>query len=207
MRSVPFFQLVQILQRPISIGLLSAIALLLVTPQAEARQRRTPYTFDLSTPRVKSQMAVPSGVAARAMKPGPGAEPTCYVKMSGRSVQFLDHLCGVNDPKTDRRRSPNELDKDGLPFVMKENYQAVKALQNQLTAAQQRMESEMPFSDNAKQLMAEQKNLLSQYSSAKSETDQRGVQKRMEEISTRLQADPSVRKSYEMMGKLYQQNR
>jgi hypothetical protein len=204
MRSVPC------VHHPMTVCLLSAIAIVLTTPQSEARSMRlqsnSGYSFDVVTPRVKSQMSVPPGFAARSMKPAPGAEPTCYVKMSGRSVQFLDHLCGVNDPKPDRRRSPNELDKDGIPFVMKENYQAVKALQNQLTAAQQRMESELPFSAGAKQLMAEQKNLINQYSSAKSETDQRAVQKRMEEISTRLQADPTVQKSYEMMGKLYQRN-
>jgi hypothetical protein len=192
----------------LTVCLLSAIALSVTAVSAEARPfttRSTTLPPDALQLRLAQSPARP--FKAPSMKPAPGAEPTCYVKMPGRSVQFLDHLCGVNDPQTDRRRSPTELDKDGLPFVMKENYQVVKELQQRLNAAQQRMETEMPFSNNAKQLMAEQKNLINQYSSAKTSADSQALQKRLEEIATKLQADPTVRKAYEMMGKLYQQNR
>jgi hypothetical protein len=200
MRSVPF------LQSSLALGLLSAIGLLLTAPQAQARQLRSSYNFETFTPRVSPQMTVPSDVTARSMKPIPGAEPTCYVKMPGQSVQFLDHLCGVNDPKPDRRRSPTELDKDGMPFVLKENYQAVRTLQQQLAAAQQRMETELPFSENAKQLMAEQKALFSQYGSVKSGAEMKAYQQRIEANQKALNADSSFKKAYEMMRKMYQRN-
>ncbi len=202
MRSVPFVRFPATI---ITIIGLSTIGLLLATPEAQARQRRSSYSFDTFSPQPTSQMTVPRDVTARSMKPIPGAEPTCYVKMPGRSVQFLDHLCGVNDPKPDRKRDPNELDKDGMPFVLKENYQAVRTLQQQLAAAQRRMETELPLSQNAKQLMAEQKALFSQYgSSAKSGAQMRALQQRIEANQKALNADSSFKKAYEMMGKLYQ---
>lgn len=194
-------------------GLFSAIVLTaLTTFPAEAQRVRLNLNSSFSSQNVlQTRLSVknPTGQTFQAPlgTPAPGAEPTCYVRMPGGSVKFLDHLCGVNDPQSDRRRSPHELDKDGLPFVMKENFQAVKDLQKRLQAAQQRMENEMPFSANAKRLMAEQKNLIRQYSSAKSSADTQAIQRRLQEISKGLQADPSVRKSYEMMGKLYQSNR
>jgi hypothetical protein len=204
MRYVPFVRVPVTVMTVIG---LSTIGLLLATPEAQARQRRASYSFDTFSPQPTSQMTVPKDVAARSMKPIPGAEPTCYVKMPGRSVQFLDHLCGVNDPKPDRRRSPTELDKDGMPFVLKENYQVVKTLQQQLAAAQQRMETELPFSENAKYLMAEQKALFSQYgSSAKSGTEMKALQQRIEANQKALNADSSFKKAYEMMGKMYQSN-
>jgi hypothetical protein len=203
MRSVPFVRFPVAVMTVIG---LSAIGVLFSTPEAQARQRRASYSFDTFSPRPTPQMTVPKDVAARAMRPIPGAEPTCYVKMPGRSVQFLDHLCGVNDPKPDRKRNPNELDKDGMPFVLKENYQAVRTLQQQLAAAQQRMETELPFSENAKQLMAEQKALFSQYgSTATSGAEMKALQQRIEANQKALNADSSFKKAYEMMGRLYQQ--
>jgi hypothetical protein len=194
MRSVPFVRFPVVVMTVIG---LSAIGVLLATPEAQARQRRASYSasFDTFSPRPTSQMTVPKNVAARSMKPIPGAEPTCYVKLPGRSVQFLDHLCGVNDPKPDRRRSPTELDTDGMPFVLKENYQTVRNLQQQLAAAQQRMETELPFSENAKQLMAEQKALFSQYGSAKSEAEMKAFQQRIEANQKALNADSSFTKA------------
>ncbi len=194
-------------------GLLGAIALTaLTTFPAEAQRVRLNLNSSFSSQNVlQTRLSVKNPIGRTFQAPSgtlaPGAEPTCYVQMPGRSVKFLDHLCGVNDPQSDRRRSPHELDKDGLPFVMKENFQAVKDLQKRLQAAQQRMETEMPFSNNAKRLMAEQKNLIRQYGMAKSSAENQAIQRRLQEISKGLQADPSVQKSYEMMGKLYQRNR
>ena len=122
----------------------------------------------------------------------------------GRYVEPLDHLCGIHDPKPDRRRSPYELDKDGLPFVLKENYQTVKELQKKLSAAQQKLEDEMPFSDSAKQLMAEQKALINQYGSVKTSAESKTLQQRLQSNQKKINEDPTVKKSYEMMGKLYQ---
>ena len=176
--------------------------------KAEARSQftfqpnslNTSNAFNSSTPRnFKTPTVKPT------VKPAPGVEPTCYVKMAGGPVQFLDHLCGVNDFKPNKRRDPNELDKDGISFVMKENFQAIKDLQNQLGAAQQRLESEMPVSNAAKQLIAEQKALLNGYGSIKTEADGKALQQRLEANQKKIEQDPTIKKSHEMMMKLYQQ--
>ena len=88
---------------------------------------------------------------------------------------------------------------------MKENFQAIKDLQNKLGAAQQRLESEMPVSNAAKQLMAEQKALLNGYASIKTEADGKAFQQRLETNQKKIEQDPTIKKSHEMMRKLYQQ--
>ena len=180
--------------------LLSTIAL---SPlKAEARVRLNIDSFNLSN---SVQPKAPRNFQTPTVKPVAGVEPTCYVKMPGGPVQFLDHLCGVNDFKPDRRRNPNELDKDGVPFIMKENFQAIKDLQNKLGAAQQRFEAETPISSTAKQLIAEQKALFNQYGSVKTEADSKALQQRIEANSKKIEQDPTIQKSREMMRKLYQQ--
>lgn len=186
--------------------LLSTIALLPL--KAEARMQQFTTTNRLSAENIifgNSKPNSPRDFRAPTVKPASGVEPTCYVKMRGSSVQFLDHLCGVNDFKPDRRRDPSELDKDGMPFVMKENFRAVKDLQNKLAAAQQRLESEMPVSNAAKQLIAEQKALFNQYASVKTEADSKAFQQRLEANQKKIEQDPTIKKSREMMMKLYQQ--
>ncbi len=186
--------------------LLSTIALSLIPQKAEARRPQ----FSPSNPQPTLQLYPFKVTASRnfktpSVKPAPGVEPTCYVKMGSGQVQFLDHLCGVNDVKPERRRDPNELDKDGVPFVMKENFQTIKDLQNKLGAAQQRFENETPMSDAAKQLIAEQTALLNQYGSIKTEADGKAFQQRLEANQKKIEQDPTIKKSREMMRKLYQQ--
>lgn len=184
--------------------LLSTIALSLIPLKAEARSRVIPQSNSLNASNVVNPSAL-RRFQTPSVKPAAGVEPTCYVKMAGGPVQFLDHLCGVNDFKPDRRRDPNELDKDGISFLMKENFQAIKDLQNKLGAAQQRLESEMPVSNAAKQLMAEQKALFNGYASIKTEADGKAFQQRLEANQKKIQQDPTIKKSHEMMRKLYQQ--
>ncbi len=182
--------------------LLGAIAL---SPlKAEAQNRRI-HKFDAFNTSNAVKPSAPRNVQMPSVNPAPGVEPTCYVKMGSGPVQFLDHLCGVNDFKPGKRRDPNELDQDGISFVMKENFQAIRDLQNKLGAAQQRLESEMPVSNAAKQLIAEQKALLNGYASIKTEADGKAFQQRLEANQKKIEQDPTIKKSHEMMRKLYQQ--
>ena len=172
--------------------------------KAEARSQFTfqPNSFNPSN---AFKSSAPRHFKTPSVKPAPGVEPTCYVKMGSGPVQFLDHLCGVNDFKPNKRRDPNELDKDGISFVMKENFQTIRDLQNKLGAAQQRLENEMPVSNAAKQLIAEQKALLNGYASIKTEADGKAFQQRLEANQKKIEQDPTIKKSHEMMRKLYQQ--
>lgn len=190
---------------PATLLLLGPIALWPL--KAEARVLPQPNSFFSSNVVLFNTMRsnTPRDFRAPIVTPAPGVEPTCYVKMGNRPVKFLDHLCGIHDFKPDRRRNPNELDKDGVSFVMKENFQAVKDLQNKLGAAQQRLENEMPVSSAAKQLMDEQKSLFSQYGSIKTEADGKALEKRIEANQKKINQDPTIQKSHEMMMKLYQQ--
>ena len=172
--------------------------------KADARSQFTFQPNSLNTSNA-SKPGASRNFKTPSVKPAPGVEPTCYVKMGSGPVQFLDHLCGVNDFKPNKRRDPNELDKDGISFVMKENFQAIKDLQNKLGAAQQRLESEMPVSNAAKQLIAEQKALLNGYASIKTEADGKAFQQRLEANQKKIEQDPTIKKSHEMMMKLYQQ--
>jgi hypothetical protein len=135
----------------------------------------------------KLRMAQPAAVTSL-----PNENPTCYIQLPGQSKQTLDSICGTNDPKPERKRDRNELDRDGIPFVLKENFRAMQEAQRKLMEASAKMEREMPVSDNVLRLRAEQKQLTEQ---------------RMQENSRRQEADPTLKKSYEMMRKLYQSNR
>ena len=131
---------------------------------------------------------------------------TCYIQLPGRNAQTLDHLCGTNEPKSDRRRGRNELDTDGLPFLMKENFKAVEEANRKLQEAQQRFEKELPISDNALQLKAQQQKLWEQINTAKTQSERNNLFKQAQELAAKLEADPSIKRSYEMMRKLYQGN-
>ena len=131
---------------------------------------------------------------------------TCYIQLPGRNPQTLDHLCGTREPKPDRRRGRNELDTDGLPFLMKENFRATEEANRKLQEAQQRFEREMPLSDNAVQLKAQQQKLWAQLNNAKTQSERDILVKQSRELAAKLEADPSVKKAYEMMRKLYQGN-
>lgn len=129
---------------------------------------------------------------------------TCYIQLPGRDSQSLDYLCGTHEPKRDRRRDRNELDTDGLPFLMKENFRATEEASRKLQEAHQRFEREMPLSDNALQLKDQQQKLWAQMNNAKTQSEQESLLKQARELSIKLDADPSVKKSYEMMRKLFQ---
>ncbi len=131
---------------------------------------------------------------------------TCYIQLLGRNTQTLDHLCGTHEPKSDRRRGRNELDTDGLPFLMKENYKATEEAHRKLQEAQERLERELPLSDNAVQLKAQQQRLWEQLKSAKTQPERDNLFKQSQELAAKLETDPSVKKAYEMMRKLYQSN-
>jgi hypothetical protein len=137
----------------------------------------------------------------------PNENPTCYIQLPGQARQTLDSICGTRDPKPDRRRSRHELDRDGVPFVMKENYRAVQEANRKAQEASQRFEREMPFSDHVLRLKAQQQQLSQQYMNAKTQRERDSLSQQMEANSRQMQADPSYQKAYEMMRKLYQGNR
>ena len=137
----------------------------------------------------------------------PNENPTCYIQLPGQSRQTLDSICGTNDPKPQRKRDRNELDRDGIPFVLKENFRAMQEAQRKLQEANAKMEREMPVSDNVLRLRAQQKQLSEQYMNAKTQEERNSLQKQLEQNNRQLQADPSLQKSYDMMRKLYQFNR
>jgi hypothetical protein len=150
----------------------------------------------------KLRMAQPAAVTSL-----PNENPTCYIQLPGQSKQTLDSICGTNDPKPERKRDRNELDRDGIPFVLKENFRAMQEAQRKLMEASAKMEREMPVSDNVLRLRAEQKQLTEQFMRSKTADEKEGIYKRMQENSRRQEADPTLKKSYEMMRKLYQSNR
>ncbi len=162
---------------------------LILTPQAQANT-------------VKLRQAAPIAVPSY-----PNENPTCYIQLPGQARQTLDKICGTNDPKTPRKRDRNELDRDGIPFVLKENFRAMQEAQRKLQEASAKMEREMPVSDNVLRLRAEQQQLSQQYMNAKTNQERERLQKQIEQTSRQLQADPTLQKSYEMMRKLYQSNR
>ena len=131
---------------------------------------------------------------------------TCYIQLLGRNTQTLDHLCGTHEPKPDRRRGRNELDTDGLPFVMKENFRATEEASRKYQEAQQRLERELPLSDNAVQIKVQQQKLWEQIRNAKTQSERENLYKQSRELAAKLEADPSVKKAYEMMRRLYQGN-
>jgi hypothetical protein len=183
----------QFIKTPIILmaGLLlgAPLSSLLFAPQAQA---------NISKLRQAAPIAVPSY---------PNENPTCYIQLPGQSKQTLDSICGTNDPKPERKRDRNELDRDGIPFVLKENFRAMQDAQRKLMEAAAKMEREMPVSDNVLRLKAEQKKLSEQYMNAKTQEERNSLQKQLEQNNRQQQADPTLQKSYEAMRKLYQSNR
>jgi hypothetical protein len=166
----------------------STISNLVLIPQANANT-------------TKLRMAEPVVVPSL-----PNENPTCYIQLPGQSRQTLDSICGTNDPKPERKRDRNELDRDGIPFVLKENFRQTQEAQRKLQEAQAKMEREMPVSDNVLRLRAEQKQLSEQYMRARSPEQQQSLYKRLQENNRQMEADPTLKRSYEMMRKLYQSN-
>ncbi len=166
----------------------STISNLVLIPQANANTTKL---------RMAEPVAIPSL---------PNENPTCYIQLSGQSRQTLDKICGTNDPKPDRKRDRNELDRDGIPFVLKENFRQTQEAQRKFQEAQAKMEREMPVSDNVLRLRAEQKQLAEQYMRARTPQEQQSVYKQIEANSRQMEADPTLKRSYEMMRKLYQSN-
>ncbi len=185
--------MMQFIKNPIvlmaGLALGTIVASLMLTPQAQANTSKL---------RQAAPIAVPSD---------PNENPTCYIQLPGQSRQTLDSICGTNDPKTDRKRDRNELDRDGLPFVLKENFRLTQEAMKKLQEANARMEREMPVSDNVLRLRAEQQKLSEQYMNAKNSQERDRLRQQLEQNNRQLQADPSLQKSYEMMQKLYQSNR
>lgn len=166
----------------------TTVSSLIFMPQAQAKTAKL---------RQAAPIAVPSY---------PNENPTCYIQMPGQARQTLDSICGTNDPKTPRKRDRNELDRDGIPFVLKENFRAMQEAQRRLQEASAKMEREMPVSDNVLRLRAEQKQISEQLMQAKTQEERDRLYKRMQENSRQQEADPTLKKSYEMMRKLYQSN-
>lgn len=184
--------MMQFIKNPIvvTVGLVlsTTVSSLIVIPQAQANTVKLRQATPIATPSY------------------PNENPTCYIQLPGQSRQTLDSICGTNDPKPQRKRDRNELDRDGIPFVLKENFRAMQEAQRKLQEASAKMEREMPVSDNVLRLRAEQKQISDQLMQAKTQEERERLYRRMQENSRQQEADPTLKKSYEMMRKLYQSN-
>jgi hypothetical protein len=158
----------------------------------------------------------PAQAAKRAkMRPRPAAianvvadKPLCYAEMTGKGMVNLEKLCGVGLKKSVVDLSV-DADGDGVPdqllAVMKTFNQAMSSAKTpqEYEVALQRLENQLPYSDNVKRLQAQQRELQKQLGTGGNDAQNQALYKRLDNVQQQIFQDPSYTKVQEAMSKVY----
>ncbi|MBE9029903.1 hypothetical protein IQ266_09205 [filamentous cyanobacterium LEGE 11480] len=138
-------------------------------------------------------------------------QPICYVQLAGQSMLNLNGLCGVGTPKSSGGVIDLSLDADGdgVPDQLLAEMKKFRAEMSQAKssadyrAALQKLESRLPYSDNVKQLQAEQRALQKQLQNRTGGGQNREIYRKLSSIQSKIYKDPSYTKVQKQMSKVY----
>jgi hypothetical protein len=132
----------------------------------------------------------------------PTSTPTCYVQLSGQSIQNLDQLCGVNRRDTDRSTRNTidlSIDENGdgvsdqlVAQIHQFGSAMAKARTPQaLNELQRQFEQRLPYSDQFRQLQTEQRSLQQQWQNTSSESQRQTIARQIQIVRQQITKDPS----------------
>jgi hypothetical protein len=131
----------------------------------------------------------------------------CYGSLGGKTLN-LDRLCGVGVNKSNTIDLSIDADKDGVSdqlLVEMRKFRKVIATATgpeQYQAAFQQLEARMPYSDNVKQLQAQQRQLQKQLESSNGGNNEQSY-RQLSALQEKMYQDPSYTKVQEAMSKVY----
>jgi hypothetical protein len=132
----------------------------------------------------------------------------CYGSLGGKKLN-LDRLCGVGVNKTNTIDLSIDANNDGVSdqlLVEMQKFRKVIASASapeQYQAAFQKLEDRMPYSNNVKQLQAQQRQLQKQMEAANGEYNEQRY-RQLSALQEKMFKDPSYTKVQEAMSKVYQ---
>ncbi len=130
----------------------------------------------------------------------------CYGSLGGKTLN-LDRLCGVGVNKSNTIDLSIDANKDGVSDQLLAEMQkfrkviATATRSEDYQAAYQRLEDRMPYSNNVKQLQAQQRQLQKRLESGNGNNEQ--GYRQLGALQEKMYKDPSYRKVQEAMSKVY----
>jgi hypothetical protein len=149
----------------------------------------------------------PNVVAPRLPMIGGEPTPLCYIQIGSQSMRSLDKLCGVGK-KSNVIDLTIDLDRDGVPDQLLAEMKGYQAkMRSARTPAEydaytQQMEARMPYSDNVRQLQAQQRSLQQQMTKNGGNYDS-NLMTKYGQIQEQMMKDSSYTRVQEAMGKVY----
>ncbi|MBE9029905.1 hypothetical protein IQ266_09215 [filamentous cyanobacterium LEGE 11480] len=170
--------------------------------------RSLPLCRTLSILAIFAAMAQPTIATARSSNQIASRNtPVCYVQFSGQSMRSLDRLCGVGkqsnliDLTIDRNG-------DGVPDQLVAAIRSYRAAirsarsSEDYQMARQKLDAQLPYSNNVKQLQAQQRQLQKQLKGA-TRTQRRQIYRQMRPLRTKMYRDASYTKIQREIAKAY----
>jgi hypothetical protein len=130
----------------------------------------------------------------------------CYGSLGGKTLN-LDRLCGVGVNKSNTIDLSIDANKDGVSDQLLAEMQKFRKIiatatrSEEYQAAYQRLEDRMPYSNNVKQLQAQQRQLQKQLESTNGNNEQ--GYRQLSALQEKIYKDPSYTKVQEAMSKVY----
>jgi hypothetical protein len=158
---------------------------------------------------IPAAIALTTGNAQAARyRPNHSLEPTplCYVQFSSQAMRSLDKLCGVGK-KSNLIDLTVDADRDGVPDeLLAEMRTFQKKMQAAKTSAEyelisKQLEDRMPYSDNVRNIQAQQRQLQAKMASGNGSNPNFMTQ--FGTLQEQLMKDPSYGRVQEAMGKVY----
>ncbi|MBE9029906.1 hypothetical protein IQ266_09220 [filamentous cyanobacterium LEGE 11480] len=133
--------------------------------------------------------------------------PICYVQFSGQSMRSLDRLCGVGK-KSNMIDLTIDRNGDGVPDQLLAAIRTHRAAMRSARSsedyqmAQQKLDAKLPYSNQVKQLQAQQRQLQKQLKGA-TRSQRRQIYRQMDPIQRKIYQDPSYKKIQREISKAY----
>jgi hypothetical protein len=169
---------------------------------------------------VLSPSAIATTTNTAIIRPNAGQPyiPTCYVQFPGQSAQNLDRLCGIT---TQRNRQKNlgtidlsiDANGDGVPDQLLAHMQRLRAAMTQAKNAQERatlrrqFESQLPYSDQVRQLQAQRRTLQEQRRQATNPSQQQEISRQIRTNRQQMRQDPTYQTVRQQMRRINRPSR
>jgi hypothetical protein len=156
-----------------------------------------------SAPTIRPSLNRPSNRPLVASKD----RPICFGQLGGKTLN-LDRLCGVGLNKSNTIDLSVDADGDGVSdqlLVEMRKFRKVIAdakSSDEYQSAYQRLEDRMPYSNNVKQLQAQQRQLQKQLESGNGNMNEQSY-RQLSALQEKIYRDPSYTKVQQAMSKVY----
>jgi hypothetical protein len=138
-------------------------------------------------------------------------EPLCYVQLTGQGRLNLDQICGMRGRQlTSMIDLGIDANGDGVSDQLLVELQRLRAATadtrispQQYMATQQQFESRLPYSNQVKQLQAQQRDLQQQLQRSPRREQQQEILQQLRSIQQKIYQDPTYRTVQQEMSKGY----